>query len=84
VENVDLGDDGGGVVKQLARLNGALENQAGESGDFRIERRELRLHSGRIGFGWRILLKERLLAQHGGYAYKKDESPEPHRPRAFP
>ena len=79
-----LGLRGRRRVKQIARPNGALENQAGESGDFRIERRELQLHLGRIDFGWRILLKERLLAQDGGDAYKKDESPEPNRPRAFP
>ncbi|QLA20927.1 hypothetical protein GD604_14970 [Desulfolutivibrio sulfoxidireducens] len=84
MKNVGLGVNGGGVVKQFAGLNGEFENQGGESGDFRIERRELRLHSGRFGFGWRILLKERLLAQDGGDAYKKDESPGLCTPRAFP
>jgi hypothetical protein len=66
VKNVGLGANGGGVVKQLAGLNGELENQGGESGDFEIERRGLRLHSGRIGFGWRIQQSAGLHAQHGG------------------
>jgi hypothetical protein len=84
VKNVGLGANGGGVVKQLAGLNGELENQGGESGDFGIDHRRLQLHLERIGLGWRILLKERQLAQHGGYACRKDESPEQCMPRAFP
>jgi hypothetical protein len=84
VKNVGLGANGGGVVKQLAGLNGELENQGGESGDFGIDHRRLRLYLGRIGLGWRIMLKERLLAQHGGYAGIKDESPRQCMPRAFP
>jgi hypothetical protein len=84
VKNVGLGVNGGEVVKQLAGLNGELENQGGESGDFGTEHRRLRLHLGRIGFGWRILLKEKLLAQHGGDACRKDESPRQCMPRAFP
>jgi hypothetical protein len=84
VENVGLGYNGGGVVKLIAGLNGELENQGGESGDFEIERRGLRLHLGRSGFGWRILLKERRLAQHGADACRKDESPGQWMPRAFP
>jgi hypothetical protein len=83
VENVGLGYNGGGVVKLIAGLNGELENQGGESGDFGIDHRRLRLHLVRVGFGWRILLKEKLLAQHGEYACRKDESPGQCMPRAF-
>jgi hypothetical protein len=84
VKNVGLGYNGGGVVKLIAGLNGESENQGGESGDFGIDHRRLRLYLGRSGFGWRILLKERLLTQHGGDAYRKDESPRQCMPRAFP
>ena len=79
-----LGLRGRRRVKQIARPNGALENQAGESGDFRIERRELRLPSGWIGLERRTLPNARLGLQHGGNACRKEKSPEPNRPRAFP
>ena len=69
-----LGLRGRRRVKQIARLNGALENQAGEGGDCRIERQELRLHSGRIGLEWRILSDARLGLQHAGNACEKKKA----------
>ena len=75
MKNVGLGANGGGVVKQLAGLNGELENQGGESGDFGIDHRRLQLHLERIDLGWRILLKESLLAQHGKMLAEKTKAP---------